>query len=67
MTVCRCGVCGRFRRYAEDDRYCLVCGTDALERACRCGRSYDYALDETGDLHCPRCGRPFRASALELE
>lgn len=67
MTVRRCGVCGRFRRYEADDRHCLVCGSDSLEASCRCGRDFGYALDETGDLHCPRCGRPFRSPTIELE
>jgi hypothetical protein len=53
-------VCGRFRAYDADDRYCIGCGSDALESECACGRSFDYALAEIGDLHCPRCGRPLR-------
>ena len=61
MTVTkRCGVCGRFRAYEEDDEFCVVCGHDALESACPCGRAFEYALPETGDVHCPRCGRVLR-------
>ncbi len=68
MTVGkRCGVCGRFRAYREDDAHCVVCGHDGLEAACGCGRDFDYALAEEGDLHCPRCGRRFRGPATELE
>jgi len=63
----RCGVCGRFRAYRDDDAYCIVCGHDALEATCGCGRAFDYALLEEGDLHCPRCGRRFRGVATELE
>lgn len=60
----RCGTCGRFRAYREDDRFCVVCGSDTLDAACGCGRPFDYALGEPpgGGLHCPRCGRDFRAA-----
>ncbi len=61
-TTCRCAVCGRFRAYATDDEFCIVCGNDSLEPTCECGRAFDYALAETGDVHCPRCGRVLRGA-----
>ena len=63
----RCATCGRFRDYEPGDRYCLVCGVDSLETAHECGRAYDYALDEDGDLHCPRCGAVVRGRSSEFE
>jgi DNA-directed RNA polymerase subunit RPC12/RpoP len=61
MTVTkRCAVCGRFRAYDEDDEFCIGCGHEGLEAKCTCGRAYDYALAETGDIHCPKCGRVLR-------
>jgi hypothetical protein len=63
MTVTRrCAVCGRFRAYDEDDEFCMVCGNDALESQCACGRDFEYALAEPGDIHCPRCGRVLRGA-----
>lgn len=56
----RCAVCGRFRAYHPDDEFCIVCGNDELETACQCGRAFEYALAEHGDIHCPRCGRALR-------
>jgi hypothetical protein len=53
----RCGTCGRFRAYEPADGFCLVCGHEDLSEACECGRPFDYAIGETGDLHCPRCGK----------
>lgn len=56
----RCAVCGRFRAYDEDDEFCIGCGHEGLEAECACGRAFDYALAETGDIHCPKCGRVLR-------
>jgi len=53
----RCDTCGRFRAYEAGDHFCLVCGHEDLADACECGRAYDYALGESGELHCPRCGK----------
>ena len=63
----RCDTCGRFRAYDEADAFCMICGNESLESACSCGRDFDYALDEDGDLHCPRCGRRLRGRASEFE
>jgi hypothetical protein len=63
----RCATCTRFRAYDPEDRHCLVCGSDALEDRCSCGRSFDYALAEDGGLHCPRCGRSMRGRADEFD
>jgi hypothetical protein len=62
LVVKVCTICGRFRRYDPDDRFCIGCGYDTLEAECSCGRAFDYALGEpdTGGLHCPRCGRDWR-------
>ena len=64
----RCETCGRFRLYAPDDVHCIVCGYQSLAAECTCGRSFDYALAEPpgGGLHCPRCGRDFRAALGSL-
>jgi DNA-directed RNA polymerase subunit RPC12/RpoP len=62
----RCAVCGRFRAYDTDDTFCIVCGNDALEPECACGRPFDYALAESGDIHCPRCGRVQRGRGPEI-
>jgi hypothetical protein len=64
QVVKLCATCGRFRRYGADDQYCIGCGYDTLSAECACGRPFDYALDEpdSGGLHCPRCGRDFRAA-----
>lgn len=56
----RCAVCGKFREYDEDDRYCIPCGHESLESQCECGRSFDYALSEKDQVHCPRCGRSWK-------
>jgi len=34
---------------------------------CSCGRAFDFALAEPpdGGLHCPRCGRDFRANRID--
>ena len=63
----RCTTCGRFRAYEPEDDYCLVCGTDSLEATCACGRAFDYALTEDGDLHCPRCGIRLRGRSSEFD
>lgn len=63
----RCAVCARFRPYDPDDTYCVNCGHDGLEAACQCGRVFDYAIPETGQVHCPKCGRPFRGKAPEYD
>jgi hypothetical protein len=63
----RCAVCGRFRAYDADDEFCIVCGHETLEAECSCGRAFDYALAEGGDVHCPRCGRILRGRSTELE
>jgi len=44
VAVHRCSTCGRFRDYAEGDRFCLVCGNESIEVGCACGRNFDYAL-----------------------
>jgi hypothetical protein len=68
VTTKRCAVCGRFRAYEDDDRYCLLCGSDALDDRCACGRAFDFALTETGpELHCPRCGVSLRGRASEFD
>jgi hypothetical protein len=66
----RCSVCGRFRHYADADAYCVICGNEALESECTCGRSYDYALEEGNQgasLHCPRCGRSLKGRSGEFD
>jgi hypothetical protein len=63
----RCGVCGRFRAYQSDDHHCIICGHDALEAACGCGRDFEYALREPGPIHCPRCGKAFHEKGAEFE
>jgi len=66
----RCSVCGRFRHYDDADEYCVICGNQALESECPCGRNYDYALEEGNQgasLHCPRCGRSLRGRSSEFD
>jgi DNA-directed RNA polymerase subunit RPC12/RpoP len=63
----RCAVCGRFRAYQSDDAHCIVCGQEALESSCACGREFDYALAETGPIHCPRCGKAFHGKSSEFD
>ena len=63
----RCSVCGRFRSYDHDDQFCIACGSEALEAECSCGRVFDYALNESGSIHCPRCGRAFHGKSQEFE
>ena len=62
----RCPVCGRFRSYDADDGFCIGCGHDGLEAQCECGRAFDYALAESGDIHCPRCGHVLRGRVPEF-
>lgn len=62
----RCTVCGRFRAYVAEDEFCIGCGHEGLESECECGRAYDYALAESSDIHCPRCGRVLRGRTAEL-
>jgi uncharacterized protein (UPF0212 family) len=62
----RCAVCGRFRTYDEDDEFCIGCGHEGLEAECACGRAFDYALAEMGDIHCPKCGRVLRGRTSVL-
>ena len=63
----RCATCARFRAYDVDDAFCIACGSDGLAAECACGRDFDYALGEEGDLHCPRCGRRLRGRSSEFE
>jgi len=67
VTVHRCATCGRFREYHDGDRFCLVCGNESIEASCGCGRDYDYALAEAGDLHCPRCGVRLRGRSADFD
>ncbi len=64
----RCSICGRFRPYEAEDAFCLVCGSDALEIECGCGRAFDFSLEEPedADLYCPRCGRSLRGRSDEF-
>ena len=63
----QCGTCGRFRSYDAADTHCMVCGSDSLGAGCECGRSFDYALNEPGDLYCPGCGKVLRGRSSEFE
>jgi hypothetical protein len=65
--VKRCAICGRFRGYYADDRHCIGCGAESLEAECTCGRTFEFALKEEGDLYCPKCGRRLRGRATEFE
>ena len=62
----RCATCGRFRAYDGEDAFCIACGNDSLEDRCACGRDFDYALVEDGDLYCPGCGSRLRGRASEF-
>lgn len=66
----RCSICGRFRHYADDDVFCVICGNQSLESQCTCGRGYDYALEEgnqSESLHCPKCGRALKGRSSEFD
>jgi hypothetical protein len=63
----RCDACGRFRVYEADDRFCLLCGNDGLRDHCNCGRPFDYAMADDGDLFCPRCGQVVRGRGTGFE
>jgi len=63
----RCDACGRFRAYESDDRFCLLCGNDGLSDECSCGRPFDYAMADDGDLFCPRCGKVVRGRPNDFE
>lgn len=70
MIAKRCSVCGKFRPYHEDDSFCVICGNNALESECPCGRGYEFALEDRNQgtsLHCPKCGRGLRGRAAEFE
>jgi hypothetical protein len=60
-------VCGRFRSYHPDDTFCIVCGNQELEDACTCGREFDFALAEHGEIHCPKCGRVLSGRTQDFE
>ncbi len=63
----RCTICGRFRAYEPEDAFCIFCGHESLDAECDCGRDFSYALDETGPIHCPRCGKAFHGKSAEFE
>lgn len=63
----RCAICGRFRAYEVGDSHCIGCGHEALESECECGRGFDYALAESGSIHCPRCGKSFHGKSSEFD
>ena len=63
----RCATCTKFRAYDPDDTFCILCGHEPLEEACTCGRAFDYALTETRDVHCPKCGRKLTGRAMEFD
>jgi hypothetical protein len=63
----RCAVCRKFRAYDPDDKYCVECGHEDLESACKCGRAFDYDIPEEGAVHCPRCGTSFRGKSPEYD
>ena len=60
-----CAFCGHENR--EGTKFCIGCGSDALESECSCGRVFDYALNESASIHCPRCGRAFHVKSQEFE